>query len=380
MPTLKWILAILIFAGFFTYGMFQGGFVSWFLFYGVAALFVMSCLIPFMSLVGLKSSRRISVEETEAGSVFDVSITLFKPWFIPFFYYEVIDTTPHSIKKEKNNTIFFFSFAKEMTFSYEASAYKRGVYHFNETQIIAHDLFGLFWLKRKMKEETLLLVYPPYYLVQNPQYLFDNVKLAKRFKKGNDDHSIAGVRPYVNGDRMSRIDWKRSAGVAGLLTKEFETDQNEEVTLIVYPMIVRSKQEREWFEASVIDAASLASTFVRVKAHVLLCTYNQGWKKTQIEERSWKRGLRDLAQVEPLASTVDLPMPPLNAGDSGIIFLALPFMTDHTLQLVKTLINQRVDLHFIVAKPIEQQYQEEMKRIGAQPFEPIYMNRRADYA
>ncbi len=194
MIILKWLLAILIFAGFFTYGMFQGGFVSWFLFYGVTALFIMSCLIPFLSLLGLKTGRQISVEETEAGSVFDVSITISKPWFVPFFYYEVIDSTPDFIRKEKNNAIFFFSFAKEMTFSYEASAYKRGVYNFDEIQVIAHDLFGLFWLKRKMKEETLLLVYPPYYLVQNPQYIFDNVKLSKRFKKGNDDHSIAGVR------------------------------------------------------------------------------------------------------------------------------------------------------------------------------------------
>ncbi len=179
---------------------------------------------------------------------------------------------------------------------------------------------------------------------------------------------------------MSRIDWKRSAGVAGLLTKEFETDQNEEVTLLVYPMIVRSEQEREWFETSIIDAASLASTFVRGKAHVLLCTYNQKWKKTQIEDRSWKRGLRELAQVEPLAPAIDLPVPPIKAGDGGIIFLAIPFMTDSTLQLVKTLINQTVDLHVIVAKPLEQGYQEEMKRIGAQQFEPIYLRRRADYA
>lgn len=81
----KWVLTILIFSGSFVYAMFQGGFVSWFLFYGLALVFLSSCFIPLLSVLGLRAERTLSSTEVEAGDTIEVVIKLSKPRLIPFF-------------------------------------------------------------------------------------------------------------------------------------------------------------------------------------------------------------------------------------------------------------------------------------------------------
>ncbi len=81
--------------------MFQGGFVSWFLFYGLALVFLSSCFIPLLSVLGLRAERTLSSTEVEAGDTIEVVIKLSKPRLIPFFYYELIDYVPNSILTEK---------------------------------------------------------------------------------------------------------------------------------------------------------------------------------------------------------------------------------------------------------------------------------------
>jgi uncharacterized protein (DUF58 family) len=81
----RWLIVLFILAATFVFGMFQGGFVSWFLFYSVVIVFICSCLVSCLSLFGVKATRHISKQELRAGEEFNVEITISRPWLLPFF-------------------------------------------------------------------------------------------------------------------------------------------------------------------------------------------------------------------------------------------------------------------------------------------------------
>lgn len=91
--TFKWLMSILLIAILYAYAMFQGGFVSWFLFYSVVPLIVYAFLIGLFPLRSLKVKRIFPVETKQAGDTLLVTIEVKKPLF-PLFYLIVNDQLP----------------------------------------------------------------------------------------------------------------------------------------------------------------------------------------------------------------------------------------------------------------------------------------------
>ncbi|MBU8597768.1 hypothetical protein CHH78_14630 [Shouchella clausii] len=368
----RWLIVLFILAATFVFGMFQGGFVSWFLFYSVVIVFICSCLVSFLSLFGVKATRHISKQELRTGEEFNVEITISRPRLLPFFYYEASDAVPASILAERHEAIFFFTLKKELRFSYEAKALQRGEQQFGELVVTANDLFGLIRVKKRIPIQTELLVYPAYHYVKHGLGTIGASHVAKQLKKNYEDHAVSGVRPYVAGDRMAQIDWKRSAGVVGLVTKEFETDQSEEISLFLLPSTVETELEKEWFEESVSWAASLAATFVSARTEVVLHTYPNRWNQLPLNERTWKSGLRLLAKVKPLKTKKQAPLPPNLQLLGGVTLLITPQIEENTIRLVRQLEKRKTLVFVAAAAPVGEWEQEQFKRLKAQLFHPQF--------
>lgn len=368
----RWLIVLFILAATFVFGMFQGGFVSWFLFYSVVIVFICSCLVSCLSLFGVKATRHISKQELRAGEEFNVEITISRPWLLPFFYYEASDDVPASILAERHEAIFFFTLKKELRFSYEAKALQRGEQQFGKLVVTANDLFGLIRVKKRIPIQTELLVYPAYHYVKHGLGTIGVSHVAKQLKKNHEDHAVSGVRPYVAGDRMAQIDWKRSAGVGGLVTKEFETDQSEEISLFLLPSVVETELEKEWFEESVSWAASLAATFVSARTEVGLHTYPNCWNQLQLNERTWKSGLRLLAKVKPLKTKKQAHLPPNLQLLGGVTLLITPQIEENTIRLVRQLEKRKTLVFVASAAPVGKWEQEQFKRLKAQLFHPQF--------
>ncbi|GAF14759.1 hypothetical protein JCM19045_4090 [Bacillus sp. JCM 19045] len=375
----KWVLTILIFSGSFVYAMFQGGFVSWFLFYGLALVFLSSCFIPLLSVLGLRAERTLSSTEVEAGDTIEVVIKLSKPRLIPFFYYELIDYVPNAILTEKSSAMIFFSFDKEIAFTYQAKPSKRGVYAFDQTVIYANDLFGLFWVKRTVNVSTNLLVYPPYHFIENTENLYAFSKLAKRLNKGNDDHSISGTRQYAPGDRLTRIDWKRSANLNGLLTKEFETEENDELSVIHFTPANRSNHMDHWYEKSVEDVASLCATLIQKKAQLSLYVYNNKWTHVHVDEHSWMRALRVFALAQPVGNKQD-QLPIVQEENKGVFIVVTAYVTEQYLDLLKHFVQRKMDVYAVVARDLSTDELKELRQLGVTYFGQTQSNSDRGYS
>jgi uncharacterized protein (DUF58 family) len=89
--------------------------------------------------------------------------------------------------------------------------------------------FGLFDAWSYLYPEQRVLIWPRME-VDPPPLPWRNSGARGREREGGDD-DIRGLRPYVSGDPMRRVAWKRSAARTDLLVRQFESPAQPELSL-----------------------------------------------------------------------------------------------------------------------------------------------------
>ncbi|SDH78149.1 Uncharacterized conserved protein, DUF58 family, contains vWF domain [Alteribacillus persepolensis] len=233
----KWMLlktiSKVIFIGFlaavlFVYAMFQGGFVSWFLFYAVLTVVAGNAVFLLYPLRSIQMERRIPRTLLTHNDTMTVEIFITKKTRFPFLFLTVYDEVPRGLEIRRQQDLgrmFFFSWQKQLRYTYELKGAQRGAYAFSELHVQTGDLFGFFEKERLVAERDTVTVLPVlrplvWRQIDKKQNMLENASSAA--KSEEETFSAAGVREYVPGDKMTSIDWKVSARTAALVTKEFE--------------------------------------------------------------------------------------------------------------------------------------------------------------
>ncbi|WP_332696907.1 DUF58 domain-containing protein [Halalkalibacter lacteus] len=296
----KYMLLLVFVAATFSYAMFQGGFVSWFLFYSVLTVIICTILVAIYPFSIRKVERKLSKEILQAGDEVDVTVTIHKRALQPFFFVRIQDMVPTKLGTyHEAGSLFFFSFQKRLVFSYSVTDVKRGAYAFDQLSLVFGDLFGLFEKATSFPCETTVLVYPHFHNINemsadgSPKQL-EGQRVRRSFEEGR---SVAGVRQYVPGDRLTSIDWKQSARSANLMTKEFESYQGEGVLVAFDPFSLLV--EESYFEHSLELAASLLVMFAKKQASPVLAVRFYDWMSLEVTQRQVSSGLKLLARVTP---------------------------------------------------------------------------------
>ncbi|WP_088036155.1 DUF58 domain-containing protein [Evansella clarkii] len=225
--TLKILFVGAVFGSLFSYAMFQGGFVSWFLFYTTTVLVILMLLYAAVPLGSFKVTREVE-DNVIAGSELTVTVTIRRRLPFPFLYLSVKDEVGEELARilPGNDTriIFYPGFKRELVYSYTVPEMKRGEYFFYGVAMETSDMFGIFH-KRKFKAlEEQLLVYPNYHNIEK-WTAYEKHETETHISSMDfieDITSVAGAREYVPGDKLTSIDWKVTARSSKLMTKEFE--------------------------------------------------------------------------------------------------------------------------------------------------------------
>lgn len=260
----------------FSYAMFQGGFVSWFLFYSFLPFAFYAFILFFYPLV-LKGKRTFSKQEFLFHEPVRTQITLSRKHRFPLFYIiveEVISNSPLFSEQQMKRAL-VPGFKRELTFSYEISHMPRGEHHFTGIRVKTSDLFGLIEKEKQIPIENKIVVYPPFEELQYRPISGSSgqgsaMRAARVYQ--NEDTSISvGIRSYQPGDRLSLINWKATAKRNSLMTKEFEQHRSHDV------MIVMDCTPSAQFETVVSFTASAVKGIIRSGAQVgLLTTGDEG--------------------------------------------------------------------------------------------------------
>ncbi len=320
--SIKLTFLLIINISLFLYAMFQGGFVSWFLFYSFIILTSITILSVFFSFRGFKIERAFSGEFVQANTPLDVKITLKKSRFQPFFYVIVSDILPIELNDSYNSpsSIFFFTLKREISFQYSIKKLPRGEYQWKEVEITLGDLFGFFEKRKVFFLESTVIVYPAYRNLSDWQVNSKNQgESTVAFQRALEEQlSIAGVRHYIAGDRLTSIDWKQSARRDSLMTKEFETFKGNQYNICLN---LGGSGKVERFEHAVELAASFSNYFISKELNFCLVFLGDEIvvRKFQSRHDEGKDIYRELAIVTQSETNSFLSIPSSFYGEVVII-------------------------------------------------------------
>ncbi|MSQ36679.1 MAG: DUF58 domain-containing protein [Dehalococcoidia bacterium] len=142
-------------------------------------------------------------------------------------------------------------------------AVERGFFRVGPTRLRSGDLFGLFEREETVGREEHLIVYPRTYAL--PDLGLGSARPFGEQRGGQrifeDPVRVVGVRDYVPGDPLKRIDWNATARVGRLQSRLYEPSRAQSVVVALNI----STMEFSWqgfdpvvLERSVVVAASIA--------------------------------------------------------------------------------------------------------------------------
>ncbi|WML42163.1 DUF58 domain-containing protein [Neobacillus sp. OS1-2] len=288
----RFILLLFLILLTFSYAMFQGGFVSWFLFYSFLPFAIYCVALSFYSLNELEVTRELPKSDYNAGEALKVTVTIKRSKGFPLFYLliedQLADVLRYAPQQKKVKALILPGLKKEFSYEYIIDELPRGEHLFTSFTLKTGDPLGLFEKEKSVETSGKVIVYPAYSeLLYRPfENQFDQGLTASRERVQRDTTMVIGVRDYQPGDRFSWINWKASAKRNEIMTKEFEQRQSHDV-LVVMDCVPDKR-----FEPVVSFTASLVRAILKKGAQTGLLTISN--ERTSFPIRGGEQQLRQL--------------------------------------------------------------------------------------
>lgn len=258
----RFVFIVGLFFSVYVFAMFQGGKVSWTIFYMLTPFLLYSIALFAYPMNNIKAERIIRTKTVESGGKLAVTVKLTRTFPFPLLYTVAIEkwADPAMVKSAKDRTkhIFVFGFKKSVEFSYEIDKLPRGEHIVEGVEMEVSDFFG--WIQKRviLELKDAILVYPNTtsikYVPINAQY--DRGSLVSPFSLVKDTTMATGVRDYQAGDRVTWIHWKSFARTQNLMTKEFEDRQSEDIIVLLDGRDSELFEEKVELAASIVEEAS----------------------------------------------------------------------------------------------------------------------------
>ncbi|WP_078382314.1 DUF58 domain-containing protein [Sutcliffiella halmapala] len=259
----------------FVYAMFQGGFVSWFLFFSFLPFALFSLLILMYPLTDFKVERTLNQEQYRAGDRLIGTITLRRTLPFPLSYLLVEEILPSNLlfsqQTKQTKRLLFPWFRNTITVQYALDRIPRGEHALTAIRFKTGDFLGLMEKERLVELKHTFLVYPNYTEITYKQHenKFDQGSTSSNMKLVRDTSMTVGVREYQPGDRFSWIDWKATARKNDIMTKEFEQQQSHDVVLFL------DRSQPSSFESAVSYTATLTKAVLKYGSQVGLVSMGE---------------------------------------------------------------------------------------------------------
>ncbi|WAA09216.1 DUF58 domain-containing protein [Fervidibacillus albus] len=348
------VLVVLVVAS-FSYAMFQGGFVSWFLFGAFSPFALYSILIRFIPIKNWSVKRELKQREYQAGDAMTVELQLSRPNWFPILFLVIEEEISEKFRIRTGQSLKFIVyplFKKTFTYRYTINRLPRGEYEFSSVNLKTGDIFGFITRENRFPQIHKIFVYPSYvdFVYEPFESKFEMGKTATKDKVQRDTTMAISVREYEQGDRFSWIHWKASARKNDILTKEFEQRQSHDI------LIVMDRTESIDFELLVTFVASAVRAIIKKGAQVGLVSH--GEQRSFIPVRGGDSHLRrlfyHLAAVEddqPVSFSKVIELEKLLLWRSQMILFITTTWSKEVIDQIGSLLSKKVTPVLFVVKP-----------------------------
>lgn len=249
------VLIVLLFSLLFSYAMFQGGFVSWFLFFSFLPIFIYHVGLLVYPLKKWQLGRIVSRHIIRSGDSIDVTVKVKRTFPFPLFYCICEEMIPETLGKNVNRqgqfhhlhltsiqkaesrmkSIVFPWFRRTIEFSYTMKNMPRGEHQLHAIRIKTGDVFGFINREHIFYVEDQIIALPKKYPVhlKNRINSFEQGSQVSHQTNIKSAAIVTGVREYSPGDKVSWIDWKQTARKNTVMTKEFEQEKSTDAMIVM---------------------------------------------------------------------------------------------------------------------------------------------------
>ncbi|ARI78603.1 DUF58 domain-containing protein [Halobacillus mangrovi] len=293
----KLIVVALLFGVLFSYAMFQGGFVSWFLFYAFLPFLLYMLGVLLYPIHDWKIHRDLSKRIATGGETVDVEVTLTRRIPFPIYYCVIEEYLPDSLKKRDDHLekyrqmdepeimeekriikrVIFPWFRKSIHYRYSLDHVPRGEHFLKAVRVKTGDFFGFVKKEHVYMLDNRLLVFPFQRPVKLKERVYSFEQGASPSFKLNEKNTniVTGVREYMPGDRFAWVDWKTTARKNEMMTKEFEQEKSVDM-LVILNAVYHPSMSPVSFEGAVEFSASLLNELHTKSSQMAFMTLGDG--------------------------------------------------------------------------------------------------------
>ncbi len=264
---------------------------------------------------GITVERVLDKKKCFAGDYIHVRIYVHNKGPNAIDHLEIYDAYPETMDLVLGENYLYtrIGAGAKVEFSYILRTPVRGLYKIGPTKVIIHDRLG-FYEEQKIKEDfDEVLVYPSYEDIKKLKTLGAKRQLGRMFgihktKLKGTGMEFWGIRDYYPEDAFRYIDWKAFSRTNKLQIREFETEKNIRVMILLDTSqsmeqgLIRNTK----LEFSIRSVVLLAHMAQERKDHIGLATYNNRvntFTKAGQGVSHFNKLLEDLAYCEPKGSS-----------------------------------------------------------------------------
>lgn len=150
---------------------------------------------------------------------------------------EVVDEFPVEFAGDRRSYALELDQRTSKSFSYQVKPSSRGCYYFNKTVVRFRGLLELVVFQQEFGETSQVEVYPDIASISRFDFRMKNMQHAETGmiteRRRGTGSNFESLREYVMGDEFRRIDWKASARKNKLITREYQSEVNQSVVVVL---------------------------------------------------------------------------------------------------------------------------------------------------
>jgi len=260
---------------------------------------------------GISVQRVLDKKKCFAGEYIHVRITIHNKGPSAIDHLEIFDAYPETMDLVLGENYLYtrINANSKAEFSYILRTPVRGLFNIGPTKVIIHDRLGFYEEETIKQDFDEVLVYPSYEDIKKLKTLGAKRQLGKMFgihktKLKGTGMEFWGIRDYFPEDAFRYIDWKAFSRTHKLQIREFETEKNIRVMVLLDTSqsmdqgLIRNTK----LEFSIRAVVLLAHMAQERKDMIGLATFNSKvntFIKPGHGTTQFNRILEDLAYVAP---------------------------------------------------------------------------------
>ncbi|ARK24361.1 hypothetical protein SporoP37_06560 [Sporosarcina sp. P37] len=241
----------------YAFAKFQGGFVSWFIFYMLVPFVAYSILLYLYPMRDIRVERHIEDRHIMRNGQAVIRLIIKRKWPFPLPYIILADKRIHAKQTRTVRQMALIGFRRTYEYSYVLKDLTRGEYTLPAVEIELVDFFN--WIRKKevFAVHDTFLVYPNVtgLMYQSAAGGTSGGQRLSAYTPAKDATTPSSVREYAPGDRISLIHWKSFARTSKLMTKEFDEQRSEQYTVLLDCGKSEAFEDAVEFAASIVVSA-----------------------------------------------------------------------------------------------------------------------------